>query len=70
MPSARKVMLTAFWDSQRVLLAHFQNCGENVNLASYCEVLLKLQDAIHRKSPGKLAGGVMLHPGNARPNTA
>jgi hypothetical protein len=44
--SARKVMLTVFWESQRVLLAHFQKCGENVNSASYCEVLLKLPDAI------------------------
>jgi hypothetical protein len=33
-----------FWDSQGVLLAHFQKCGENVNSASYHEVLLKLQD--------------------------
>jgi hypothetical protein len=42
MPSARKVMLTVFWDSQAVLLAHFQKCGENVNSAICCEVLLKL----------------------------
>jgi hypothetical protein len=48
-PSAGKVMLTVFWDSQVVLLAHFQKCGENVNSASYCKVQLKLRDAIHRK---------------------
>jgi hypothetical protein len=35
-PSAGKVMLTVFWDSQVVLLAHFQKWGENVNSASYC----------------------------------
>jgi hypothetical protein len=46
-------MLTVFWDSQGVLLAH----GENVNSASYCEVLLKLRDAIGRKRPGQLARG-------------
>jgi hypothetical protein len=46
MPSAGKVTLTMFWDSQRVLLAYFQKCGLNVNSASYCEVLLKLQDEI------------------------
>jgi hypothetical protein len=34
MSSARKVMLTVFWDSQGVLLAHFQKLGENVNSAS------------------------------------
>jgi hypothetical protein len=35
-PSAGKVMFTVFWDSQRVLLAHFQKRGENVNL--HCTV--------------------------------
>jgi hypothetical protein len=41
-------MLTVFRDSEGVLLAHFQKCGENVNSALYCEVLLKLQDAIRK----------------------
>jgi hypothetical protein len=41
MPPAGKVMLTIFWDSQGVLLAQFQKHGENVNSASYYEVLLK-----------------------------
>jgi hypothetical protein len=45
-PSAGKVMLTVFWDSQGVLLVHFQKRGENVNSASYCEVMLELRDAI------------------------
>jgi hypothetical protein len=57
MPSAGKVMLTVFWASQEVLLAHFQKCGEYVNSASYSEVLLKLQDAIRIKRPGQLARG-------------
>jgi hypothetical protein len=34
MPSAGKVMLTIFRDSQGVLLAYFQKCGENQNSAS------------------------------------
>jgi hypothetical protein len=38
MPSAVKVMLTVFWNSQRVLLAHFQKRGEDMNCASYCQV--------------------------------
>jgi hypothetical protein len=57
-------MLTVFWDSQGVLLAHFQKYIENMNYASYFEVLLKLRDAIRRKCPGHL-----LHRGNARPHT-
>jgi hypothetical protein len=60
-------MLTVFWDSQGVLLAHFQKRGENVNSASYCEVLLKLRDAVRGKRPGLLARGILLHHDNARP---
>jgi hypothetical protein len=70
MSSARKVMLTMFQDSQGALLAHFQKHGKNVNSASYCEVKLKLRDAIHRKHPGQMPRGVLLHHGNARPHTA
>jgi hypothetical protein len=53
--SAGKVMLTVVWDSQGVLLAHFQKRGENVNSPTNCEVLLKLRDAIRRKRPGQPA---------------
>jgi hypothetical protein len=58
-PSTKKfkVMLTMFWGSQGVLLAHFQNHGETVNSASYYEGLLKLQDAVHRKCSGQLTRG-------------
>jgi hypothetical protein len=56
-PSAGKVMLTVFWNSLRVLLIHFQKRCENANSASYCEVLLKLRNAIRRKLPGQLAKG-------------
>jgi hypothetical protein len=79
MPSAGKVMLTVFWDSQGVLLAHFQKCIENVNSALYYEVLLNglevfcelhPKDLIHRKLPGHLARGVLLHHDNTRPHTA
>jgi hypothetical protein len=61
MPSAGKVMLTVFRNSQGVLLPRFQKRGGNVNSASYCEVLLKLQDTIRRKPADQL-----LHHDNAR----
>jgi histone-lysine N-methyltransferase SETMAR len=64
--SAGKVVLTVFVDSHGVLLAHFQKRGENVNSATYCEVLLKLRDTIRRKRPGQLARGVLLHHDNNR----
>jgi hypothetical protein len=71
-PSARKVILVlaVFWDSRGILLAHFQKRGENVNSASYCEVLLKLRNEIHRKHPSQLSRGVLLHPDNARSHRA
>jgi hypothetical protein len=47
-PSIGKFMLTVFWDSQGVLLAHFQKHGENVNFSSYSKVLLNHRDAICR----------------------
>jgi hypothetical protein len=64
--SAGKVVLTVFWDSLGVLLAHLQKRSDNVNSASHCEVLLKLRDAIRRKRPGRLERGVLLHHDNAR----
>jgi hypothetical protein len=70
MPSAGKVMLTVFWDSHGVLSAHFQKYGQNANSVSYCEVLLKLWDAISRKHPSQLGRGVLLHHNNARHHTA
>jgi hypothetical protein len=51
-------------------LVHFQKRGENVNSASYCEVMLKLHDAIRRKIPGQLARRILLHRDNARLHTA
>jgi histone-lysine N-methyltransferase SETMAR len=65
-----KVMLIMFWDSQGVLLAHFQKRGENVHSASNCKVLLKLRDAIHRKHPGQLVRKPLLHHDNERLHTA
>jgi hypothetical protein len=70
MPSTGEVMLTVFWVSQGVVLGSFQKHGEYVNSASYCEVLLKLQDAICRKYPGQLTGGFLLQHENVRPHTA
>jgi hypothetical protein len=69
-PSAGKVMLIVFWDSQGVLLAHFQKYGENVHFASFCEVLLELWDVIRRRPSGQLARGVLLHHDNDRLHTA
>jgi hypothetical protein len=69
-PSTGKVMLTVFWEYQEVLLAHFQKRDENVNSASYCEVLLNIRDAIRTKRPAQLTRGALLNHDNATPHTA
>jgi hypothetical protein len=60
-------MFTVIWDSERVLLAHFHKRGENVNSASYCEVLLSfgMQFAENVQATWQL-----LHHDNARRHTA
>jgi len=68
--SAGKVMLTVFWDSQRVLLTEFQQCDRTVTSASYCAILTKLCAAIHRKQPGLLTKEMLLLHDNARPHSA
>jgi histone-lysine N-methyltransferase SETMAR len=70
MPSTGEVMLIMFWDSRGILLAYFQKHGGNMNAALYCEVLLKLWNAVHRKHPSQLVKGVLLNHDNARPHTA
>jgi hypothetical protein len=59
-PSAGKVMHTILGFSMGTV-SHFQKRSENMNSTLYCEVQLKLLDAIHRKRPGQLARGLLLH---------
>jgi histone-lysine N-methyltransferase SETMAR len=70
MLSLGKVILAMLWDSWGVLLSNLQKHGENMNSASYCEVLLKFRDTIRRERPGQLARGVLLQYDNARPHSA
>ena len=41
MPSAGKILLTAFWDSQRVYMTEFLEAGNTVNSARYSETIKK-----------------------------
>jgi hypothetical protein len=63
-PSAEKVMLTMFRDSQGMLLAQLQKCVGNVIYSSFCKVLVQLRDAIRKKLPGQLRekGTVSVQP--------
>ena len=40
-PSAGKVMLVAFWDSGRIILAHFMPTDQTVTVRFYSEVMLR-----------------------------
>jgi [histone H3]-lysine36 N-dimethyltransferase SETMAR len=70
-PSAGKVMLTVFWDSQGPILEHYMEQGTTVNSARYSEMLIdELKPAIRSKRRGVLSKGVLLLHDNARPHTA
>jgi histone-lysine N-methyltransferase SETMAR len=48
-PSARKVMLTVFWDSQGPILEHYQEKGTTVTNVRYCDMLRdELKPVIHK----------------------
>lgn len=52
-PSAGKVMLIAFWDSQGPNLKHYPEKGSTVNSEHYSDMLLnKLKPAIFNKRVG------------------
>ena len=54
-PSAGKVFLTIFWDSQGVILEHYLERGATVNSVQYSEMLsTELKPAIRTKRRGLL----------------
>jgi hypothetical protein len=67
-PSAGKLILTIFWDSQGPILETYLERGTTVTSATYCDMLqggLKL--AICSKKRGRLSEGVLLSHDNAVP---
>ena len=68
MPSADKILLTVFWDSQRVYLAEFLEPGKTVNSARYIETIKNLRRRVCRVR-GSTSRILLLHV-NARPHTA
>ena len=43
MPSAGKIFLTVFWDSQRIYMTEFLEAGKTVNSAQCIEIIKNLQ---------------------------
>ena len=68
MPSAGKILLTVFWDSQRVYMAEFLLAGKTVDSARYLETIKNLRRRLCgvRGSTSRM----LLLNGNARPHTA
>ena len=70
-PSAGKLMLTVFWDSQGPILEHYHEIGSTINSAHYSEVLIdRLKPEIQSKRQGQLSKGIVLLHDNAHLHTA
>jgi histone-lysine N-methyltransferase SETMAR len=67
-PSGGKILLTVFWDSQRVYMTEFLEAGNTVNSARYIETIKNLRRRVCqvRRSTSLI---LLLHD-NARPHTA
>jgi len=70
-PSAGKLMLTVFRESQGPILETYQERETTVTSATYCDILQReLKPAICSKRRGKLSKEMLLLHDNARPHTA
>ena len=58
--TARKVMLSFFFDCRGQLLIEFLLQGSTINSAQYCSTMKKLRKAIKNKRPDLLTQGVIL----------
>jgi len=70
-PSAGKLLLTVFWDSQGPILEHCMGKGITVTSVNYCNMLRNvLRPAIRSKRRRSLTQGILLLHDNACPHTA
>ena len=65
--SARKVLLTIFWDSEGVVHTEFLEQGNTVNSTKYVNTLEKLKARLRRVRSEKVS---IIHHHNARPHTS
>jgi hypothetical protein len=66
LPSAKKIMLTIFWDARGVLYTEFLTKGSKVNSDKYCATLQSLKQRIRKIRPER--NTLLLHHDNARPH--
>ena len=67
-PSAGKILLTLFWDSQRVYMTEVLEAGNTVNSARYIETIKNLRPMVCRVR--RSTSPILLLRDNARPHTA
>jgi hypothetical protein len=68
-PSARKVMITVFWDTYGVILVDVMARGETIKLDTYIKTLQKLKQRYRRVRPNRNPGDMLIQHDNARPHT-
>ncbi|UYV67322.1 hypothetical protein LAZ67_5000223 [Cordylochernes scorpioides] len=64
-PTAGKVMVSVFWDSEGVLLLDFLNKGQTITGNYYANFVKQLREAIKEKRSGKLSRKIVYHQDNA-----
>ncbi|UYV75222.1 hypothetical protein LAZ67_12002966 [Cordylochernes scorpioides] len=64
-PSAGKVMVSVFWDSEGVLLLDFLNKGQTITGNYYANLVKQLREAIKEKIRGMLSRKIVYHRDNA-----
>jgi transposase len=67
-PSAGKILLTVFWDSQRVYMTEFLEAGNTVNAARYIEMTQNLRRRVCRVR--RSTSPILLLRDNAKLHTA
>jgi histone-lysine N-methyltransferase SETMAR len=63
--SARKLMMTVFWDQQGILLLDYLPRGQKMNGQYYATLMSRLREAIKKNRRGLLSHGVLLLHDNA-----
>ncbi|UYV84200.1 hypothetical protein LAZ67_X001501 [Cordylochernes scorpioides] len=64
-PSAGKVMVSVFWNSEGVLLLDFLNKGQTIIDNHYAILVKQLREAIKEKRTGRLSRKIVYHQDNA-----
>ncbi|UYV71407.1 hypothetical protein LAZ67_8003034 [Cordylochernes scorpioides] len=64
-PSAGKVMVSVFWDSDGILLLDFLNKGQTITGNYYANLVKQLREAIKERKRGKLSRKIVYHQDNA-----